>query len=350
MSVPEAEHILCVDDDPQIRRLIQRFVQAAGHECTSAADAAEARSLLSTNTFSIVLCDIELPGQSGLELLEELARLSPDVATLMVTGHDDIETADAALALGAYGYLTKPFGQNELRIDIANALYRRSLELERRSYREELETTVARRTSELAETIRRLSASETQLRRSYRETIDRLGRAIEYHDGVTGAHVQRVATYAEATALELGLDSGACRAACGSPARSTTSASSPSASASWPSRRRSHPRSAPRSRLHTEAGRDLLQGSGNELLELAATIAWTHHERWDGTGYPRRLEGEEIPLEGRIVAVVDVFDALTSDRPYRSALSVEEARAHIADGAGAAFDATVVDSFLRCAA
>ena len=101
---------------------------------------------------------------------------------------------------------------------------------------------------------------------------------------------------------------------------------------------------------HTDVGHELLAGSGNELLEVAATIAWTHHERWDGTGYPRRLAGEEIPLEGRIVAVADVFDALTSDRPYRGCLAAADARAHVAAGRGKAFDPAVVDAFLRAVA
>jgi putative two-component system response regulator len=98
---------------------------------------------------------------------------------------------------------------------------------------------------------------------------------------------------------------------------------------------------------HAEVGRDLLGGSGSELLELAATIAWTHHERWDGSGYPRRLKGDEIPLEGRIVAVADVFDALSSDRPYRPRFSAEEARAWILEGSDNAFDPSVVDAFAR---
>ena len=97
---------------------------------------------------------------------------------------------------------------------------------------------------------------------------------------------------------------------------------------------------------HADVGHDLLGGSGSELLELAATIAWTHHERWDGSGYPRRLRGEEIPLEGRIVAVADVFDALSSDRPYRPRLSVDDARNAILEGSGHAFDADVVDAFV----
>jgi response regulator RpfG family c-di-GMP phosphodiesterase len=326
-----SERILCVEDDEQIRRLISRLVEAAGHECDVAANADEARHLLETGRFAIVLCDIGLPGESGLDLLAELSGRSPDVATVMVTGQDSPATADAALELGAYGYVTKPFGTNSLRIDLANALHRRRLELERRDYEENLEMTVALRTEEL--------------RRAYRETVNRLGRAIDYHDGTTGAHIDRVSSYAATIARELGL--GSERAELirfASPLHDAGKIGVPShllgkVGPLTPEERREVER-------HTEAGYQLLTGSGNELLELAATVARTHHERWDGGGYPHGLAGAEIPLEGRIVAVADVYDALTSDRPYRRAMTVAEAKDYIVGESGAAFDPAVVDAFL----
>jgi len=326
-----AERILCVEDDEQVRRLISRLVEAAGHECDVAADADEARALLETGDFAVVLCDIGLPGESGLDLLAELSRRSPDVATVMVTGHDSPTTADTALELGAYGYVTKPFGSNSLRIDLANALHRRRLELERREYEENLEATVALRTEEL--------------RRAYRETVDRLGRAIDYHDGTTGAHIDRVASYAAEITLELGL--GEERAELirfASPLHDVGKLAIGEdllgkVGPLTTEERREIER-------HTEAGYELLAGSGNELLDLAATIAWSHHERWDGGGYPRGLAGEQIPLEGRIVAVADVYDALTSDRPYRRRMRPEDARAYIEGESGAAFDPRVVEAFV----
>jgi putative two-component system response regulator len=341
-----AERILCVDDDEQVRRLVTRVVSSAGYDCVAAASTHEARSLIAEGSFAVVLCDIELPGESGLDLLAELSHESPDVAIVMVTGHDAPSVADAALELGAYGYLTKPFAANDLRIDLANALHRRRLEMERRAYEEMLQATVEMRTVELRETVRKLAASELELRRAYKETVDRLGRTIDYHDFTTGAHVERVATYAARIAGEYGF--GAERAELlrlASPLHDIGKIAVPDALLRKPASL------TPDERLeierHTEAGYELLTGSGNELLELAATIARSHHERWDGNGYPHRLTGDEIPLEGRIVAVADVFDALTSDRPYASRISAEEARALVASESGKAFDPLVVEAFLR---
>jgi putative two-component system response regulator len=325
------EPILCVDDDEQIRGLIAHMVRSAGHDCTTVGNVDDARQLLAEQPFSVVLCDIGLPGQSGLELLEELARTRPDVATVMVTGRDDPAIADIALSLGAYGYLTKPFARNELLIDLANALRRRRLEAERREYETKLEQMVAARTA--------------QLEQAYTETVKRLGRAIDYHDGVTGEHVERVSAHAHRIALSLGLDrERADLVRLASPLHDVGKIAIPAAILGKP-----EPLS-PDERLemerHTEFGYDLLADSGSELLDLAATVARTHHERWDGGGYPRRLQGEEIPLEGRIVAVADVYDALTSDRPYRAALPVGEARAFLVQERGKAFDPRVVDAFL----
>lgn len=325
------EPILCVDDDVQVRRLIERMVTGAGHECIAVGSVDDARRLLAERHFSVVLCDIGMPGESGLELLEELARTRPEVATVMVTGSDDPKIADVALALGAYGYLTKPFAPNELLIDLANALRRRGLEAEHRAYEERLERMVAARTA--------------QLERAYMETLMRLGRAIDYHDGITGEHVERVASCAHAIALTLGLDAEhAQRIRLAAPLHDAGKIAIPSSILRKPASLTDEERRE--MERHAELGYELLAGSGNDLLDLAATIAYTHHERWDGSGYPRGLAGEEIPLEGRIVAVADVYDALTSDRPYRGALSVHAARAHLRRECGRAFDPQVVDAFL----
>jgi putative two-component system response regulator len=326
-----SERILCVEDDEQVSRLIVRLVRAAGHDCDVAADAVSARERLATDDFAVVLCDIGLPGESGLELLSELSRRSPDIATVMVTGQDAPDIADAAIELGAYGYVTKPFHANAFRIDLSNALHRRRLELERREYEQLLEETVARRTAEL--------------RRAYRETVERLGRAIDFHDGVTGAHVERVASYAGAIALELGIpEDRAELIRLASPLHDVGKLAIGEQILAKPATLTDAERLIVQQ--HAAAGHELLSGSGNELLDLAATIAWCHHERWDGDGYPRRLAGEEIPIEGRIVAVADVFDALTSDRPYRGALSEDEALDYVQGASGTAFDPRVVEAFL----
>ena len=309
--------VLCIDDDRQVRELIQRVLDSAGHECVPAATADEARALLRDEQFSAVLCDINLPDSSGLDLLRELRELHPDVATVMVTGRDDPMIADRALDLGALAYVTKPFAPNKLLIDLSTALRRREARHE----------------------------SESALREAHLETLRRLSRAVEYHDGETGAHIERVGEHAAAIARARGLDEQEVELLrLAAPLHDIGKIGVPTVLLHKDGPLTPEERAL--LQLHTETGRDLLAGSGNDVLELAATIAWTHHERWDGGGYPRGLAAEEIPLAGRIVAVADVFDAITSNRPYRNALSVDEALSIIAAQRGTAFDPDVVDAFL----
>jgi putative two-component system response regulator len=340
------ELILCVEDDPQVRRLIASVLAGSGHDCVSVDSAEAALRVLEERSFALALCDIGLPGSSGLDLVAELRRKHPEVATVMVTGQNDPEVADVALKLGAYGYLTKPFEANQLLIDVTNALRRVKLEAAQRVYESSLEDTVAERTAQLEVAVARLEQSERELRRAYGETVSRLSRAIESHDGETGAHVERVGCYAQQIAL--GLDIVPARAELlrlVSPLHDIGKI----AVSDMVLRKTGPLDDAERAEMqrHTDVGHDLLAGSGNELLDVAAVIAWTHHERCDGSGYPRGIHRDQIPLAGRIVAVADVYDAMTSDRPYRPALSPDEARAHIESGRGTAFDPDVVDAFLE---
>ena len=321
--------ILCVDDDPHVRQLISRVLHLAGYRCDCAADVHEARRLLAMYAYSVVLCDIGLPGESGLELLTDIAR-RPSIAAVMVTGEDNPRSADTALELGAYGYVTKPFATNDLLITIAGAIRRKKVE----------EASLAALDCAYAA----VAASESELRRAYSETVVRLGRAMEFHDVETGAHVERVGEIAYAIAVELGLpDAAAERVRLVSPLHDIGKIAIGESILRKPGTLTETERLE--MERHTDVGHELLAGSGNDLLELAATVAWTHHERWDGEGYPRRLAGEAIPLAGRIVAVADVFDALTNDRSYRGAWSHADALAYLTMGRGEAFDPVVVEAF-----
>ena len=313
--------VLCVDDDERVRSFITRVLDEAGHEVVEAADADEARRLLAESGFSAVLCDINLPGSSGLDLLRELREHHPNLATVMVTGRDEPAIANRALELGAYGYITKPFGPNELLIDLSNALHRQRSESEARD------------------------VAANAVRDAHMETLRRLSRAVEYHDGATGAHIERVGEHAAAIGRALGLAQARVELLRGAaPLHDIGKIGVPTALLRKPGPLTDVERIVVQH--HTDIGRELLHGSGNDVLELAATIAWTHHERWDGAGYPGGLAGEDIPLEGRIVAVADVFDAMTSDRPYRPALSVDEALSIVAAQSGGAFDPAIVEAFL----
>ncbi len=325
-----AERVLVVDDDEAMRRLIARMVSDAGHAADTAADAAEAREALGVDGYSLVICDLNMPGESGRDLLGWIRSAHRDVAILMATGTDDREVADAVIALGAYGYLVKPFKRNEVAINIANALRRRRLEIENREHRELLEQRVEERTAEIA--------------RLREETVNRLVLAIEFRSAETGRHVERIGRISGLVARRLGLDAATAEMIrVAAPLHDVGKIGIPDTVLLKPGPLDDEERR--QVEQHAEIGHRLLAGAGTGLLELAAEIALTHHERYDGTGYPRRLAGEEIPLAGRITAVADVFDALTNDRVYRPALSTEDALAIIRQGRGTHFDPAVLDAF-----
>ena len=189
------ERILVVDDEEPIRTLLARILGLHGYDCVAVETAAEARAVLAEHEIALVLSDVRLPVESGFDLAGEIARSHPDTAVVMVTGVDDRDAAEQALAHGAYGYVLKPFRTNELLISVAGALRRRALELENRNHRERLEQTVLQRTAVLRETIASLERSEAEARRLREETVRRLAWAAEFRNGETGAHIVRMSLY-----------------------------------------------------------------------------------------------------------------------------------------------------------
>ena len=326
------DRVLIVDDEQPVREMIARMVTTEGErECETAADAAEARVLLARQGFSIVICDVNMPGESGTELTRWIREHHPDVAVLMATGIDDPALAESVLEIGAYGYLVKPFKRHEVQINVTNALGRRRLELENRDHRALLEHRVEERTQEL--------------RRSREETIRRLSLAIEFRSRETGEHVERIGNGAAVVARRLRLDPARCELIRLAAPLHDVGKIGISDEILLKSEGLTD---AERGRMeeHAEIGYRLLTGSGSDLLETAATIAWSHHECWDGSGYPRRLVGEAIPIEGRITAVIDVFDALTHDRVYRPAMPLATATEMIRMGRATQFDPAILDAFL----
>lgn len=334
--------VLVVDDDQPTRHALTRILEGAGHRCEAAAGAAEARAKLAAEPFALVLCDVYMPGGSGFELIAEIRSGAADTATLMVSGEDSQAVSARALELGVYGYVVKPFRPSELLINVANALRRKQLESENREYRADLEAKVAARTRALREAVTTLHHSTEALRRSREETIRRLSRAVEFRDADTGSHIERMSRYCELLARRVGLDPHTMLVA--SPMHDIGKvAISDGVLLKRGALNRDERRGMER---HAATGRDILAGTGSALLELAAEIAWTHHERFDGSGYPSGVRGDDIPLEGRIAAVADVFDALTSDRPYRRAFSMEVALDMMRAERGTHFDPDVLDPFL----
>jgi putative two-component system response regulator len=344
MTIAVKPRILIVDDDETVRSMLTRMLGRQGYECESAANGAAAREALVRAPFDLALCDLNMPGESGLELVEHVAAAHPETATIMVTGADDSAIAEKALELGTYGYVIKPFYNNELLINIANALRRRRLELESRRYRVTLETEVRDRTSELQQTVQALRQTEEEVRRSQKETIYRLSRAAEFRDGDAGPHIESMSHYCYLLAQRLGLDDISDVLYLASPLHDVGKVGIPDRILLKPGPLDAGEREVMQN--HAEIGHRMLAGSGTELLELAAHVAWTHHEHFDGGGYPRGLAGENIPVEGRIAAVADVFDALTSDRVYRPAFTVELAVEEMRSLRGTQFDPAMLDVFL----
>lgn len=333
-----------MDDEEAVRRLLARLLERSGYSCEVAGNAAEAEALLAKEDFDLLLTDMDMPGDSGLHLIRSSSTKYPELATVMVTGLDDTALATSALALGAYGYIFKPFESNEILINVSNALLRRSLEIENRSQQQRLERMVEERTAELWNAMRDLESTQEELRRSRAETIRRLSIAAEFRDDETGkAH----------STHEPVLCAAGSRTGSGLRARRTHPRGESDAR-HWQAR---HPdnilqkpgKLTPDERAvmqrHCEIGWRILSGSHSELLDLAGIIALSHHERVDGTGYPHGLSGSDIPFEGRIVAVADVFDALTTDRVYRPALPLGRALNIMRDGKGTHFDVEALEAF-----
>ena len=337
--------ILATDDRPEILRLIERSLSER-YECAFAGSAAEAREKLAGEDFDLALCDIQMPGDSGLVLAGEIAKEHPETAVVMLTGVDDPEVAEHAFAAGAHGYLVKPFWSGQLLITVANALRQHALERAELRRHEALLGSAEEKTEALRhELIDAQRRAIVDLQASRQETVERLARAIESHDTETGRHVHRMASVAALLGSKLGLDrERVLLLRTAAPMHDVGKIATPDGVL-----RKQGKLTAEERRLmqeHTTVGHEILAGSDSELLKMAASIALTHHEWFDGSGYPQGLKGEQIPIEGRIVAVADVFDALLSDRPYRPAMSLDETTELIVAERGAHFDPAVVDALL----
>jgi putative two-component system response regulator len=338
--------LLVVDDGHAARAVAGRILQSH-YDVEFAADANEARLKMMRGSFDLLLCDIHLPGESGMELMASLlSGPEDDVAVVMVTAEDNPATADRAFELGAYGYLVKPYRRGDLLITVSNALHRRQLEQQSRAYQRELKQDVITKSLETEHVRALLRRSEESLEHSRLETVHKLSLAVEMRDQVTGHHLSRMGAYCEEIARRMHLPEEVCDII------SLAAQMHDIGKVAIPDRillKRGPLTEEERAvvETHAEIGKQILQGSESPIMRLAEAIAWTHHEKVDGSGYPCGLEGEEIPVHGRIAAVADVYDALTRDRPYRQAMPVADATALMAEGRGTHFDEEVLDVFMN---
>lgn len=330
--------VLVVDDQPANLTFLQHVLETEGYgELITMSDSTEALERFIEISPDAVIVDLWMPQLDGLDFIAGVQKLLPAgcyLPILVATGDSSAESRRRALSAGARDFLTKPLSPAEVRLRVRNLLETRFLHEQMRVHNLLLEERVAERTHEL---------EEARL-----EMLYRLARAAEFRDDQSGQHTLRVGRVAGRIAQVIGLPRESqeliARAA---PLHDIGKIGIPDAVLLKPGRLQPVEREV--IETHTVIGAEILSGSRYPLLQLAEETALSHHERWDGHGYPRRLAGENIPLVGRIVAVADVFDALTHDRPYKDAWTVRAALTEIEANAGTQFDPTIVEALLRVA-
>ena len=330
------EHILVVDDEEAIREVVTTLLESQGYTCTPASNGKVALQYLNGHSPDLVLSDMVMPEMDGLKLLEWIRTHDKDVPVIMVTAMHDLSTALEAIRRGAYDYILKPFEKDQLFLGVRRALEHRRLLVENRRYQQELEKLVEDRTAQLRGALE-------QLERSYDDTLEALGGALDLKDAETEGHCKRVTAFSLAISKALKVESQRLpEIARGAFLHDIGKMAIPDHILRKPGPLT--PEEQEVMRTHCAIGHEML--SRVPFLRGVAGIVLAHQEHFDGTGYPKGLKGEEIPLGARIFAVADTLDAMTSDRPYRSALSLEQAKAEIRRCTGTQFDPRVVEAFL----
>jgi len=331
---PDAK-ILIVDDDATSIRLLKKILTEAGYTNLSATrDPNRVQKLYSEIEPDLLVLDLHMPHMEGFKIMDQLREVekSDYLPILVISQERNRVIQFSALEAGAKDFLVKPYDSIEVLLRIRNFLEVRKLHNEVRDQNKTLEKRVQERTE--------------QLHQSQKDVIQRLSRAVEYRDSETGTHTMRMAQFTYFLAWAVGLSPIECEIL------STASSLHDVGKIGIPDKilQKSGKLTSEEweiMKTHTTIGAELLSGSASMFLKLGEEIALTHHEKWNGTGYPKGLKGEKIPLAGRICGICDVFDALTSKRPYKEAWSIDEALKEIKKGSGQHFDPNIVDCFFK---
>lgn len=327
--------ILILDDEAIICSLIGERLSMEGYRCQSFQNCKDALTSLAIEAFDLVISDVRMPGMSGIAFLEEAQPQYPRTAFLMVTGEEDIRVGIQAMKHGASDYLLKPIQLDVLSLSVERALAVKRMELELESYRQSLEEAIEGRTHQLEAAMRRIEMT-------YDETLEALGSALDLRDTETAGHSKRVCRYCLEMAAALGRPKDEIKHIMrGSYLHDIGKIGIPDAILLKEGKLTTEEMAVMQS--HVRIGYDLV--SRIAFLAPAAAIVLTHQEKWDGTGYPQGLVGDEIPVGARIFAIADTLDAMTSDRPYRKALAFTMARDEIVHFAGKQFDPEIVKIF-----
>jgi putative two-component system response regulator len=322
--------LLIVDDERCIRDLIARWLAHEGYRCVTASGAAEAWEQLQKGPVALMTLDIRMPDRCGLDLLDDIKRDFPETVVLMVTGEGESSNAIRALTNGAFGYINKPVRREEIVARVKSGMEHRRLIFENQEYLRGLE---------------KLVADQTRIiREAHEETIHRLVAASMYRDEETGAHIRRTGLYCELLASAAGWDAASIEIIrMAAPMHDVGKIGVPDAILRKPGKLTPEEMSV--MQQHAKLGAEILSGSKTPVLCMAREIAMGHHEKWDGSGYPSGIKGEEIPECARMLAIADVFDALSHDRVYRKAMERSKVLEIMQAGRGTHFDPRLFDIF-----
>ena len=339
--------ILIVDDNADTVSLLEIMLSAEGYEdLVSTTDPKEVVPLCEEADPDLILLDLRMPRMDGFEVMEELRDTSGFEyrPILVLTAEGNPQARKKALALGARDFVTRPFDDWELLLRVRNLLETRELTQALRAAQGRLEETVTERTRDLWEALQKLERSQEELRLSREDTVVRLAIAAEFRDDETLDHVRRMSRYCGLLASKVGEDDGRSNLIrLASVMHDVGKIGIPDSILTKRGEFTHEERLV--MEKHAEIGHRILVGSNSKLLQLAASISLTHHERYDGSGYPEGLVGDDIPREGRIAAIADVFDALTNHRTYRRRLSLSDAMRTMQEGRGTSFDPKLLDLF-----
>jgi putative nucleotidyltransferase with HDIG domain len=330
------ENILIVDDEEMIRDLLKSALLQENYICHQASNVDEAFTVLGNHSIDLVISDIMMPGRSGVDLLRDLKKVDPEIAVLMITGLSDMNTALDCIHLGADDYLTKPFGISRVMLTVKNLIEKRCLAIEKKNYQVSLEFKVMEQTEQLRRTM-------NELEDAYHNTLTALVKALDAREKEVGSHSERVMNYATLMGEKLGirgieleqLSKGSLLHDIGKIGITDNILLKPGQlnDVEWLDMRK-----------HPQIGYAILSEIG--FLKGPAEIILSHHERYDGTGYPKNLKGEQIPIGSRIFVLIDTLDAMTSDRPYRKALPFDAVISEVIKFRGTQFDPALADLFL----
>lgn len=331
--------ILIVDDLPQNIELLEAYLAPQGYEILTASNGAEALEKLASHPVDLILLDVMMPGIDGFEVARRVRqndtmRLLP---IILVTALHETEDRIKGIEAGCDDFISKPVDKSELVARVRSLLKVKAYNDLLSGYQKELESEVAKKTEEIKDTLK-------QLKEASLETIHRLSLAAEYKDEDTGAHIVRMSHYCAAIASQMGLDEHTVETILyAAPMHDIGKIGIEDKVLLKPGKLDATEWEI--MKQHALIGAKILKGSDAEFIKMGEIIARSHHEKFDGSGYPEGLKGTQIPIAGRIAAVADVFDALVSKRPYKEAFSVEKSFSIIKEGRGGHFDPQVVDAF-----